>query len=101
MLLTIGEFRQRVDTDLGHLVMELQQLTGRATPEEEAAWRSSLPKVAKAFAAPGFAPLHLYFGSQGTLGLEYQLPASSSWCDLVLLGRHDDRPSAVIVELKD
>jgi hypothetical protein len=101
VLLTIGEFRQRVDTDLGHLVVELQQLTGRATPEEEAAWRSSLPKVAKAFAAPGFAPLHLYFGSQGTLGLEYQLPASSSWCDLVLLGRHDDRPSAVIVELKD
>jgi hypothetical protein len=101
MLLTIGEFRHRVETEIGNLVIDLQELTGRTTEEEEKAWRSSLPKVAHAFASPSFEPLHLYFGSQGNLGLEYQLPASSSWCDLVLLGRHDGRPSAVIVELKD
>jgi hypothetical protein len=43
----------------------------------------------------------LYFGSRGNLALEYQLPASSSWCDVVLLGAHDSKPSAVILELKD
>ncbi|MEO8624548.1 MAG: DNA/RNA helicase domain-containing protein, partial [bacterium] len=38
---------------------------------------------------------------RGNLALEYQLPASPSWCDVVLLGEHESRASAVIVELKD
>lgn len=62
MLLTIGEFRHRVETEIGNLVIDLQELTGRTTEEEEKAWRSSLPKVAHAFASPSFEPLHLYFG---------------------------------------
>ena len=51
--------------------------------------------------APSFGPLHLFFGRRGHLSLEYQLPASSSWCDVVLLGAHDHAPSAVFLELKD
>ena len=31
-------------------------------------------------------PLHLYFGGRGNLALEYQLPAASSWADVVLFG---------------
>jgi hypothetical protein len=29
------------------------------------------------------------------------MPAASSWADVVLLGRHDAAPAAVIIELKD
>jgi hypothetical protein len=35
------------------------------------------------------------------LALEYQMPAASSWADVVLLGRHEAAPAAVIIELKD
>src|SRR2546428_9873142 len=57
--------------------------------------------LSRVFQAPSFQPLHLCFGSRGHLALEYQLPASSSWCDVVLLGAHSSRRSAVILELKD
>lgn len=100
MLLQISTFRDRVNNDMPTLIRELQTVTRRKTPEEEKAWRASLPQVAKAFSHESFADLHLYFGSQGALSLEYNLPASSSWADLVLLGRHDQKPSAVVVELK-
>jgi hypothetical protein len=33
--------------------------------------------------------------------LEYQLPAASSWADVVLLGAHESKAAAVIIELKD
>jgi len=83
------------------LVTELQEVTGRFGNEEARAWATSLPKVATIFSSPGFDPLHLYFGSRGSVSLEYQLPASSSWCDIVLLGQHQGRPAAAILELKE
>ncbi len=101
MLLTVEEFRRSIATDLNGLVAKLQDLTGRYGDQEAQAWKSSLPKVATAFGASSFNPLHLYFGARGRLALEYRLPSASSWCDMVLLGRHEKRPSAVIVELKD
>ncbi len=58
-------------------------------------------KVKPSFPAPSFQPLHLFFGSRGNLALEYQLPAASSWADVVLLGRYESAPAAVIIELKD
>lgn len=36
----------------------------------------------------------------GSLLVEYRLPASSSWCDVVLLGRNNNSPTALILELK-
>jgi uncharacterized protein len=101
MLLTIQQFRQRVSDQLDGLVTDLRDATGRSSPEEAAAWRSSLPKLAETLVAPSLQPLHLYFGNHGRISLEYRLPATSSWCDCVLLGRHQTRPSAVILELKD
>jgi uncharacterized protein len=101
MLITIEEFRRRVQSDCIRLVSELQELTGREGTEEASAWKISLPQLSKVFSAPSFQPLHLYFGSRGNLALEYQLPASSSWADVVLLGRHGDKNSAVIIELKN
>ena len=86
VLLNIREFKDRVSGDMESLIGELQSLTGRYGDEEAQAWTSSLPKVASIFSSPGFDPLHLYFGSRGNVSLEYQLPASSSWCDVVLLG---------------
>ena len=101
MLLSIREFKDRVSEGMEGLVSELQELTGRYGDEEATAWATSLPKVASIFSSPGFDPLHLYFGSRGSLSLEYQLPASSSWCDIILLGQHQGTPAAAILELKD
>jgi len=101
MLTTIPAFRHRVASDMPALVADLQHLTGRYGEEEAKAWKSSLEKMSRIFQSNSFKPLHLYFGSRGQLALEYQLPASSSWCDVVLLGAHESRPAAVIVELKD
>ena len=101
MLIRIDEFRNRVATDCNQLVADLQELTGRYGSEEAQAWKSSLGKLSHVFQTPSFQPLHLYFGGRGNLALEYQLPAASSWADVVLLGRHESRNSAVILELKD
>jgi uncharacterized protein len=101
MLIRIDEFRQRIASDCDGLVADLQQVTGRYGSEEAQAWKASLGKLDKVFQAPSFQPLYLYFGGRGNLALEYQLPAASSWADVVMLGAHEARPAAVIIELKD
>jgi hypothetical protein len=101
MLITIEDFRRRVGSDKAGLVSRLQEETGRYGEQEADAWESSLTKLSHAFQAPSFQPLHLFFGSRGNLALEYQMPAASSWADVVLLGRHEAARAAVIIELKD
>ena len=101
MFLQISEFRRRVDKEMDNLVSELQALTRRYGFEEEKAWRASLPAVSRAFSDKSFDELDLYFGNNGNIGLEYRLPASATWADMVLVGRHNKKPSAVIVELKN
>lgn len=101
LLLTVAEFREQITTDIDGLVLSLRRITGRGGSAEEHAWRHSLPGVAKALASPNLANLHLYFGGKGNIALEYNLPSAPSWCDVVLLGAHNGRPSAVILELKD
>lgn len=100
MLLQVEEFKDKVTNDIDALVTDLQFITGRYGEEEAKAWRASLAKVVQLFKDPVLDPLHVYFGSKGYLSLEYQLPASASWCDMVLLGAHQGQPSAVVVELK-
>lgn len=100
MLLTVSEFREAVRSKRSVLIDELRAATGRGGEEERAAWDASLPALSDALAAPKLGDLHLYFAGHGYVALEYQLPAASSWCDVVLLGRTAKGPSAVIVELK-
>jgi DUF2075 family protein len=100
MLLTVSEFREAIRSDRPALIAELQSATGRGGNEEREAWEASLPALAEALAVPALGELHLYFAGRGYVALEYQLPAASSWCDVVLLGRGAAAPSAVIVELK-
>jgi hypothetical protein len=101
MLLEVQEFRRRVGQDLPNLIRELQVETGRSGPEEAAAWEASLAKAADVLVSPKLEGFHVHLGQRGNVLLEYRLPASASYCDLVLLGRHESRPSAVIVEMKD
>ena len=101
LLITVAEFRHRTAGDMDGLVRSLKDLTGRGGEAEEQAWRHSLPAVAMAFTSPHFDNLHLYFGGQGRLALEYRLPSASYWCDMVMLGANVGKPTAVIVELKD
>lgn len=102
MLLTVQELRERVQDDLPTLVEELAELTGRGGENERHAWTRSLPKLADALTTPALAKVHVHFERrEHHAALEYQLPGSASWCDVVLLGRHQDRASAVVIELKD
>jgi uncharacterized protein len=101
MLITIEEFRRWFDVDSAGFVNRLQEETGRYGSQEAESWRRSLRTLTQVFQAPSFQPLHVYFEKRGNLALEYQLPAASSWADVVLLGKHGTGGSAVIVELKD
>ena len=102
MLLTVAEFKRVVDSELPSLVEELRDLTGRHGDAEATAWRSSLPKLAKMLTHPTLDELHLHFARrEHHVSLEYQLPGASAWCDVVLLGRSESGPAAVIIELKD
>jgi len=100
MLLTVKQFINRVNNDLNRLVEELQDHTGRSGNEESEAWRESFPAILPALARIPNPDIHIHFADRGQLSLEYRLPASFSFADLVLLGAHDGRPSAVFVELK-
>lgn len=101
MLIEVQEFCRRVEGDLAGLIDELQELTGRYGQQERQAWERSLPKLSVILARPQFAPLHLHLGESAGMAVEYRLPASSSWCDAVLLGRGPEKPSVVIIEMKD
>jgi DUF2075 family protein len=101
MLITIEELRRWFQHDSAEIVSRLQDETGRYGSEEAKAWRRSLQTLVTIFRAPSFQPLHLYFERRGDLALEYQLPAASSWADVVMLGKHGSTRSAVILELKD
>ena len=101
MILTISDFKDRVRHDIGTLVEKLRTETGRHGSAETQAWRRSLPALSDAFEHKSFDGLHLYFGGRGHLSLEYRLPASFSYADVILLGNHQRRRSAVFIELKD
>ncbi len=100
MLLTVREFTDRVNRSLADLIGELQYETGREGSAEREAWTQSLAKLASVLADPTLACLHLYIQAPGTLALEYQLPASGMFADVVLLGQKATSPSAVVIELK-
>src|SRR6185436_17961481 len=101
MLIQVRDFCSKVESNLAGLVDELQQLTGRFGEAERRAWMSSLPNLSIALSKPQLQTLHLFLGQSAGLALEYRLPASSSWCDVVLLGRGEHNPCAVVLELKD
>lgn len=101
MLLDVESFRQRVDFDLDTLVSDLQEETHRSTSAEATAWRNSLPTFARVLANDALKDFHIHVGHRGDLMVEYRLPSSANWADLVLLGRGKNGPVAVIVELKD
>jgi DUF2075 family protein len=101
VLLDVNTFQRRARYELDGLIAELQSETRRSTPAEALAWRNSLPTFAGVLAHRALQPFHIQVGRPGSMAVEYRLPASASWADLVLLGRREDRPAAVIVELKD
>ncbi|MGE0454007.1 MAG: DNA/RNA helicase domain-containing protein [Vicinamibacteria bacterium] len=101
MLLEVQEFSRRVAQDLDGLIADLERQTGRANESERWAWRIALDRAAHVLNHPDLANFHLHVGQRGGVSIEYRLPASGSWCDLVLLGQGVSAPAAVIVEFKD
>jgi DUF2075 family protein len=100
MLLTVEKFKQRVRTGLVDLAADLAEQTGRGGPDERDSWFNSLPPLADLLDGPELAPAHLFFSGRGHSSLEYRIPGSASYADVILLGDLDDRPSVVILELK-
>lgn len=101
MLLDVDQFRERTAYDLDRLVSDLQDETRRGGASEASAWRNSLPALAGVLSHEALKGFHVHLGSRGDVAVEYRLPASASWADVVLLGRDESKPTAVIVELKD
>jgi len=101
MLLEINAFCYWVENNLNELIDSLSLQTGFLSKSHKSAWRKSLPKLSKAFTHADLSAFHIQIGTPGSLSLEYNLPASSSWCDAVLLGRNESSPVVVMLELKD
>jgi len=97
----VGEFCRQVAQNPNALVNDLQRLTGRTGENERLAWMWSLDRAAHVLNHPTLADFHLHVGQRGSVSVEYRLPASASWCDLVVLGRNQTQRTAVVVELKD
>lgn len=101
MLLRVDNFINWVEHDLNGLIDDLRVVTGRYGEWETRAWQRSLPELSKILGASELGGFHLHLGQSGGMALEYRLPASSSWADVVLLGASADQPAAVVIELKD
>lgn len=101
MLLEVGTFCYWVENNLNEFIDALVTQTNFQGENHIHAWRKSLPQLSKALSDPRFSDFHIQVGEPGSLSIEYNLPASSSWCDAVLLGRNETSPVAVILELKD
>ena len=101
MLFQVGEFCERVESDLSGLADDLQEWSGLFGDQQRRAWMQSLPKLSIVLAKPELSTFHLSLGNSGHVAFEYRLPASSSLCDAVLLGQNETSPAAVILELKE
>ncbi len=102
MLLEVKDFCAYVENDLNELVEYLSQVTHRKSDAELQAWKKSLPQLSVALNQKELQNFHILIGgASGSISLEYNLPSSSSWCDAILLGRGNQCPGAVIIELKD
>jgi DUF2075 family protein len=100
MLLTVQEFKQRVRAGLSDLAQDLAEQTGRGGLDERTSWFNSLPRLADLLDGTELAPAHLFFSGTGHSSIEYRIPGTASTADVILLGKIDDRPSVVVLELK-
>lgn len=67
------------------------------SPQEVVSWANSLAALAEALDTPTLVDVHLVL----QVFLEYKMPLTSARADVILLGRDaEDRPKAVVVELK-
>jgi uncharacterized protein len=101
MLMEIDAFCRRVESELPDLVDCLSVETQRQGGEERKAWQQSLPRLSEVLRQADLNGFHVQVGRPGSISLEYRLPAASAWCDAVVLGRGANRPSAVMLELKN
>jgi hypothetical protein len=100
MLLKVDDFCIRARRGMGQLVRDLQDKTGRFGDAERNSWERSLGLVAQVLRRTKLGDVHIHF-QPPALSLEYRLPASSSWCDAVLLGRSGATPAALMMEMDD
>ena len=104
MLMTVGEFRDYVRSDINGLITSVANMSRNVSDSEKQELNASYIQVSKMFGKaievnPEFAKVNI--GSSEML-LEYKLPSASAWCDLVLLGDdNSNHHQVMIVELKN
>lgn len=106
MVLEVNKFCAAVSNPVtfANMLQTLEsEVTRRVSEQEKMAWVFSYPKVSQMLQKatqknPKLAKAHI---STTNLLLEYKLPGSSSWCDLVLIGKNNDRSQVLVLELKD
>ena len=101
MIIKVEEFCRIVSSDLNNFIDKLVLLTNRNTNSERIAWARSLTQISLILSKNVLKNFYLYFSSKGNMEVEYRLPSSSSWADIILLGNNGIKPSAVVIELKD
>ncbi len=101
MIIKVEEFCRVVSSDLNNFIDKLVLLTNRNTNSERIAWTRSLTQLSVILSNEKLKNYYLYFDSKGQMEVEYRLPSSSSWCDAILLGSTGNKPSVIILELKD
>lgn len=86
------------------MISALENETSRyMTDREKIELKESYSEVAKVLGMaqkmnPDLAEVTL---STSSMVLEYHLPKASAWCDLVLLGKGENHPEVMIIELKN
>ena len=104
MLLKVSRFCDAVSREVNNLLALVEKETSRMMTDREKkelteSYRAVARMLSSAIAVnPSVAAASI---STSDAILEYHLPKSSSWCDLVLVGRGEDVPEVIILELKN
>ncbi len=103
MILTVDKFCEYVETDINGLIEELSGINRVVSDEEKRAWMVSYKCVSMMFSKAMKENPKIANAQVSTTNVvpEYKLPASSSWCDLVLLGKGQGKNQVLIIELKN
>lgn len=105
MIYTIGDFCRYVEQDVNGFMDKLAEETRVANDYEKVQLSQSYKQVSIMLTQarkhnPKIAEAHIGAMTKNLL-LEYQLPASSHTCDLVLLGKGRDSYQVYVIELKN
>jgi len=101
MLLEVGTFCYWVENNLYEFIDALVTQTNFQGENHIYAWRKSPPQLSKALRDPRFSDFHIQVGEPGSLSIEYNLSACTTYIKLrtilALLKSHFFRLRAILI----